>query len=171
MAIQTPAGCLATNATVCLVFSAALAAAFRVFSAAALIPFALPALAAFAYCFFICCFCQNGKGIACKLRVIVQRLVVLEIHIRLCRRSFCLFRFPVGFELVAAVALFHFPRPILHAFFCQFFGFVRALHAGIVLFYGMYLVMDENTRFLRGAGQRVSVNFASGHGLFPFLKA
>ena len=70
MAIQTPAGCLATNAMVCLVFSAALAAAFRVFSAAALIPFALPALAAFAYCFFICCFCQKrerGLLVSCGL--------------------------------------------------------------------------------------------------------
>ena len=70
MAIQTPAGCLATNATVCLVFSAALAAAFRVFSAAALIPFALPALAAFAYCFLICRFCQKrerGLLVSCGL--------------------------------------------------------------------------------------------------------
>ena len=63
MAIQTPAGCLATNATVCLVFSAALAAAFRVFSAAALIPFAPPALATFAYCFLICCFCQKRERV------------------------------------------------------------------------------------------------------------
>ena len=101
----------------------------------------------------------------------MERLVILEIDIRLCRRFLCLCRFPVGFELVAAVALFDFPRPVFRAFFRQFFGFVRALHAGIVLFYGMYLVVDENARFLRGAGQRVFMAFASGHGFFPFLKA
>ena len=65
---------------------------------------------------------------------------------------FSLCRRPVGFQLVAAVALLDFPRPVLRGFFGGFLGFVRTLHAGIVLFHGMYLVMDENTRFLRGAG-------------------
>ena len=48
--------------------------------------------------------------------------------------------------------LLDFPRPVLCAALCQFFGFVRPLNAGIVLFSGMYLVVDENTRFLCGAG-------------------
>ena len=82
----------------------------------------------------------------------MQGFMVLEIHIRLERRFLCLCRRPVGFELVAAVALLDFPRPVLCAALCQFFGFVRPLNAGIVLFNGMYLVVDENTRFLCGAG-------------------
>ena len=86
----------------------------------------------------------------------MQGFMVLEIHIRLERRFLCLCRRPVGFQLVAAVALLDFPRPPLCALLCaalrQFFGFVRPLNAGIVLFNGMYLVVDENTRFLCGAG-------------------
>lgn len=95
---------------------------------------------------------EAGKGIARNLRIVMQGFVVLEIHIRLERRFLCLCRRPVGFELVAAVALLDFPRPVLCAALCQFFGFVRPLNAGIVLFNGMYLVVDENTRFLCGAG-------------------
>jgi len=34
----------------------------------------------------------------------------------------------------------------------------------------MYLVVDENARFLRGAGQRVFRGFAAGDRLFLFLK-
>ena len=70
MAIHTPAGCLATKAAACFVFSAALAAALRVFCTAPLIPFAPPFLAAFAYCRFICCFCQKretGLLVSCGL--------------------------------------------------------------------------------------------------------
>ena len=95
--------------------------------------------------------------------------MVLEIHIRLERRFLCLCRRPVGFELVAAVALLDFPRPVLCAALCQFFGFVRPLNAGIVLFNGMYLVVDENPCFLCGAGQRVSF-FAAGYRFFLFFK-
>ena len=111
---------------------------------------------------FPCCLCilpldllllhEAGKGIARNLRIVMQGFVVLEIHICLERRFLCLCRRPVGFQLVAAVALLDFPRPVLCAALCQFFGFVRPLNAGIVLFNGMYLVVDENTRFLCGAG-------------------
>ena len=63
MAIQTPAGCLATNAAVCFVFSAALAAAFRVFSAAALIPFAAACPCRLCILLFYLLFsARNGKG-------------------------------------------------------------------------------------------------------------
>lgn len=95
---------------------------------------------------------EAGKGIARNLRIVMQGFMVLKIHIRLERRFLCLCRRPVGFELVAVVALLDFPRPVLCAALCQFFGFVRPLNAGIVLFNGMYLVVDENTRFLCGAG-------------------
>ena len=71
---------------------------------------------------------------------------------------------------MAAVALLDFPRPVLCAALCQFFGFVRPLNAGIVLFNGMYLVVDENPCFLCGAGQRVSF-FAAGYRFFLFFKA
>ena len=70
---------------------------------------------------------EAGKGIARNLRIVMQGFVVLEIHIRLERRFLCLCRRPVGFELVAAVALLDFPRPVLCAALCQFFGFVRPL--------------------------------------------
>ena len=87
---------------------------------------------------------------------------------------FCrLFRFcrrPVGLEFVAAVALLDFPRPVFQALFRCFLGFVRTLHAGIILFNGMYLVVDENTRLLCGAGQRI-VLFLEAGGLVVFLKA
>ena len=82
----------------------------------------------------------------------MQGLMILKIHVCLESSFFSLCRFPVGFQLVAAVALLDFPRPVLCAALCQFFGFVRPLNAGIVLFNGMYLVVDENTRFLCGAG-------------------
>ena len=82
----------------------------------------------------------------------MQRLVVQVIDVCFLRRFFSFCRRPVGFQLVAAVALLDFPRPVLCAALCQFFGFVRPLNAGIVLFNGMYLVVDENTRFLCGAG-------------------
>ena len=95
---------------------------------------------------------KAGNGIARKLRVIVQCLVILEIDICLCRRFFGFRRLAVGFELVAAVALFELPCPVLCAFFRCFLGFVRPLHAGIVFLNGMYLVMDENPGFLRGTG-------------------
>ena len=148
-AIHTPAGCRPTKAIAFFVSSAVFFAALRVFSAA--------------FCaVFPCRLCilpldllllhEAGKGIARNLRVIMQGFVVLEIHIRLERRFLCLCRRPVGFELVAAVALLDFPRPVLCAALCQFFGFMRPLNAGIVLFNGMYLVVDENTRFLCGAG-------------------
>ena len=46
---------------------------------------------------------------------------------------------------------------------------MRPLNAGIVLFNGMYLVVDENPCFLCGAGQRVSF-FAAGYRFFLFFK-
>ena len=49
---------------------------------------------------------EPGKGIACKLRVFLQGFVILEVHIRLERCLFCLCDFPVGFQLMATVALF-----------------------------------------------------------------
>ena len=48
---------------------------------------------------------------------------------------------------------------------------MRPLHAGIILFHAMYLVVDENTRFLRGAGQRVTLGFAAVYRLFLLGKA
>ena len=53
---------------------------------------------------------------------------------------------------MAAVALLEFPRPVFYAALGGFLGLVCALHAGVVLFNGMDFVVDENTRFLRGAG-------------------
>ena len=53
---------------------------------------------------------------------------------------------------MAAVALLNFPRPVLQSPFCGFLALVCALHAGVVLFDRMDFVMDENPRFLRGAG-------------------
>jgi len=96
--------------------------------------------------------------------------VILEIDICLCRRFFCFRRLAVGFQLVAAVALFELPCPVLCAFLCQFFGFVCALHAGIILFNGMYLVVYQNPGFLRGAGKGAFGGFTAGDGLFLFLK-
>ena len=67
--------------------------------------------AAFLYGFCILAFDflflhETGKGIACKLRVFLQGFVILEVDICLKRCLFCLCRFPVGFQLMAAVALF-----------------------------------------------------------------
>ncbi len=59
------------------------------------------------------------------------------------------------------------PRPVLCAALCQFFGFVRSLNAGIVLFNGMYLVVDENTRFLCGAGIAGYCGAYSSYRAFP----
>ena len=55
-------------------------------------------------------------------------------------------------RLMAAVALLEFPRPVFYAALGGFLGLVCARHAGVVLFNGMDFVVDENTRFLRGAG-------------------
>ena len=82
----------------------------------------------------------------------MQRLVVQVIDVCFLRCFFSLCRRPVGFKLVAAVALPDFPRPVLCAFLRLFLGFMRSLHAGTILVTGLYLVVDENTRFLRGAG-------------------
>ena len=88
MAIQTPAGCLATNATVCLVFSAVFGCRFP-----GVLRCGSDTLCAACPCrlcvllFYLLFLPEAGKGIARKLRVIVQRLVVLEVDIRLCRRS------------------------------------------------------------------------------------
>ena len=76
----------------------------------------------------------------------------MKIHICPESRFFCLCRFPVGFELMAAVALFDFPRPKLYAALGGFLGFVCALHAGIILFDRMDFVMYQNPGFLCGAG-------------------
>ena len=73
----------------------------------------------------------------------MQGLLILKIHVCLERRFFCLCRFPVGFQLVAAVALFQLPRSKLCATLGGFLALVCALHAGIVLFNGMYLIVDE----------------------------
>ena len=78
--------------------------------------------------------------------------MILKIHVCLKCRFFSLCRFPVGFQLMAAVALLEFPRPVLYAALGGFLGLVCALHAGVVLFNGMDFVVDENARFLRGAG-------------------
>ena len=82
----------------------------------------------------------------------MQRLVVLEVDVCLKRRFLCLCRFPVGFQLMVVVALPYLPRPLLRAALRQFFGFVRPLHAGIVFLDAVDFVMDENARFLCGAG-------------------
>ena len=78
--------------------------------------------------------------------------MILKIHI--CPKSsfFSLCRFPVGFQLVAAVALLDFSYPVLCAALGGFLALMCALHAGIILFDRMDFVMDENTRFLCGAG-------------------
>ena len=72
-AIQTPAGCLATNAAAFFVSSAVFFAALRVFSAAFCAVFAPFFLAAFAYCRLICCFCMKRErglppicGLSCR---------------------------------------------------------------------------------------------------------
>ena len=83
---------------------------------------------------------ETGKGIAAKLRVI------------LCRRFFRLRRLAVRFQLVAAVALFDLSDTVFPHALGGFLGFVRPLNAGIVFLHGMYLVVDENPGFLRGAG-------------------
>ena len=78
--------------------------------------------------------------------------MILKIHVCLESSFFSLCRFPVGFQLMVAVALLDFPRPVLQSPFCGFLALVCALHAGVVLFDRMDFVMDENPRFLRGAG-------------------
>ena len=101
----------------------------------------------------------------------MQKFLILKFHVCLCRCLFCLCCSPVGFQLVAAVALPDFPRPIPCATFCKFLRLVCALHAGIVLFHLMYFVVDEQARFLRRTGKRVFVLLPAVHGLFPFFKA
>ena len=151
-AIITPTGCRATKDTVFFVSSAVFFAALRVFSAV----FAAAAAGS-----------GVGRG---DLWVILQRLLVQVVDVGLFCRPFRFRRCPVGFELVAAVALPDFPRPVFQALFRCFLGFVRTLHAGIVLFNGMYLVVDENTRLLCGAGKG-AVLFLKAGGLVVFFKA
>ena len=49
---------------------------------------------------------ETGKRVRSKLRVVVQGLVILEVDVCLKCCLFCLRRFPVRFQLMAAVALF-----------------------------------------------------------------
>ena len=49
---------------------------------------------------------ETGQRVRGKLWVFLQDFVVLEVHVCLKRCLFCLCRFPVGFQLMAAVALF-----------------------------------------------------------------
>ena len=57
---------------------------------------------------------------------------------------------------MAVVALPDFPRPVPCATLGHFLGLVCALHAGVVFFHFMYLVVDEYARFLHGTGQWIS---------------
>ena len=95
---------------------------------------------------------ETGKGVAAKLRVIVQGFVIVKVGVCLCRRFFRLCRLAVRFQLVAAVALFDLSDTVFPHALGGFLGFVRPLNAGIVFLHGMYLVVDENPGFLRGAG-------------------
>ena len=105
-----------------------------------------------------------------NLRVIMQEFLILKFHICPCCRFFSLCRRPVGFQLVAVVALPDFPCPVPCAALGQFLGLVCALHAGVVFFHFMYLVVDEYTRFLHRTGQRIFSVLQVRHGLFPFFK-
>ena len=49
---------------------------------------------------------ETGKRVRSKLRVVVQGFVILEVDVCLKCCLFCLCRFPVRFQLMAAVALF-----------------------------------------------------------------
>ena len=49
---------------------------------------------------------ETGKRVRGKLRVVVQGLVILEVDVCLKCCLFCICCFPVGFQLMAAVALF-----------------------------------------------------------------
>ena len=82
----------------------------------------------------------------------MQGLMILKIHVCLESSFFSLCRFPVGFQLMVAVALLDFPRPVLQSPFCGFLALVCALHAGIILFDRMDFVMYQNPGFLCGAG-------------------
>ena len=98
----------------------------------------------FAYWRLIFCFCINReKGIACKLRIFLQDFVILEVHICLERCLFCLCCFPVGFQLMAAVALFEFPlsRTLRRA--RQVPPICCALRAGIVFLDAVDFVVNK----------------------------
>ena len=76
----------------------------------------------------------------------------MKIGVCLCRCLFRLCCLAVRFQLVAVVALFDLADTVFSHTLGGFLGFMRPLNAGIVLFHGMYLVMDENPGFLRGTG-------------------
>ena len=95
---------------------------------------------------------ETGKGIAVKLRVIVQGFVIVKAGVCLCRCLFRLRRFAVGFQLVAAVALFDLAGTVFSHTLGGFLGFMRPLHAGVIFLHGMYLVMDKNPGFLCRTG-------------------
>ena len=82
----------------------------------------------------------------------MQRLVVQVIDVCFLRRFFSFCRRPVGFQLVAAVALLDFPYPVLCAALGGFLALMCALHAGIILFDRMDFVVYQNPGFLCGAG-------------------
>jgi len=82
----------------------------------------------------------------------MQGLMILKIHVCLESSFFSLCRFPVGFQLVAAVALLDFPYPVLCAALGGFLALMCALHAGIILFDRMDFVVYQNPGFLCGAG-------------------
>ena len=107
IAIITPAGCRPAKA-------AAFFAAVWDAPAAALAVAAPPFLYGLCILAFDFLFLHEaGKGIACKLRVLLQGFVILEVHVCLKCCLFCLCRVPVGFQFMAAVACFNFLVPYL----------------------------------------------------------
>ena len=93
-----------------------------------------------------------GQRVTRSLGIVLQRLLVQCIDVGLFQLPLGLGGLAVGFQLVAAVALFDLSDTVFSHALGGFLGFVRPLNAGIVFLHGMYLVMDENPGFLRGAG-------------------